>query len=464
MIVMKFGGTSVGAVAQIEGAAKIVYSTRDSAPIVVLSAMSGVTDALLSAGEAAVTGQVRARDDKLWEIRSKHDHAISQLFTDRAAAVEVQESQRVLWEEIQKVFTGVSLLREMSQRSRDLISSFGERLLVPIFARHLSGLGMESEAVDARDLIVTSEEPNFVLVDFEETRKRCQKLTKMVKSGVTPIVTGFICSTPDGVTTTLGRGGSDYSASILGACVKASEIQIWTDVDGVMTADPRIVKDASVIGRVSYKEAAEMSYFGAKVLHPKTIMPAVDENIPVRILNTFAPEKPGTVIGAEATVHHFGVKTVTSITGLMLISVEGRGMIGVPGVAGRVFTTTAQNRINVLMFSQGSSEQHISFVVTRQDGDATVKALRREFQSEIEQRRIDRISGISEIAIIALVGEGIKGVPGVAARAFGVLGEAGVNMLMIAQGSSELNLSMVVREKDAHRAVQLIHGAFELNK
>jgi aspartate kinase len=286
----------------------------------------------------------------------------------------------------------------------------------------------------------------------------------MTKSGVVPVVTGFICSTPAGISTTLGRGGSDYSASIIGSCVKAEEIQIWTDVNGVMTADPRIVPEARVLDRVSYKEAAEMSYFGAKVLHPQTIMPAVDENIPIRIKNTFAPEAPGTLISAETPSRQFNVKTVTSITGMTLVSVEGRGMIGVPGVAGRVFTTTARHRISAMMFSQGSSEQHISLVVSRNDGEQTVKALKREFEGEIERRRIDRVASISEIAIIALVGEGIKGVPGVAARAFGVLGAAAINIMMIAQGSSELNLSIVVREKDAPKALQLIHEAFELSK
>jgi len=462
MVVVKFGGTSVGAVPQIDRAARIIESMRDSKPVVILSAMGGVTDLLLQAGEAAVSGQVQARDDKLWEIRSRHDQAINELFKDRSVAVALQDIERALWEEIQKVFTGVSLLREMSARSRDLISSFGERLIVPIFSRYLMQLGVEAEPLDARELIITSEESEFLLVDFDETRKRCQKLTKMSKSNVIPVVTGFICSTPAGVTTTLGRGGSDYSASIVGACINADEIQIWTDVNGVMTADPRIVSDARVLDRVSYKEAAEMSYFGAKVLHPKTIMPAVDENIPIRIKNTFAPDMPGTLISSETPAHQFGVKTVASITSLMLVSVEGRGMIGVPGVAGRVFTTTARNRISVLMFSQGSSEQHISIVVSKQDGENTVKALRREFESEIERRRIDRVAAISDIAIIALVGEGIKGVPGVAARAFGVLGSANINIQMIAQGSSELNLSIVVRQKDAPRAVQLIHEAFEL--
>ncbi len=464
MVVVKFGGTSVGAVPQIDQAARIVHSMRDSKPIVVVSAMGGVTDALLQAGDAAVTGQTQQRDDKLWEIRSRHDRAINELFKNRSVVHELQDTHRALWEEIQKVFTGVSLLREMSARSRDLISSFGERLIVPIFARYLRELGMETEPLDAREIIITSEDSEFLLVDFDETRKRCQRLSKIAKSGVVPVVTGFICSTPAGITTTLGRGGSDYSASIIGSSIRANEIQIWTDVNGVMTADPRIVPDARVLDRVSYKEAAEMSYFGAKVLHPQTIMPAVDENIPIRIKNTFAPDVPGTLISAETPLHQYSVKTVTSITGMTLVSVEGRGMIGVPGVAGRVFTATARNRISVLMFSQGSSEQHISLVVKRDDGDATLKALRREFEQEIERRRIDRITSISDIAIIALVGEGIKGAPGVAARAFGVLGSANINILMIAQGSSELNLSIVARQKDAPRAVQLIHEAFELNK
>src|SRR5215471_8944443 len=464
MIVVKFGGTSVGGASPIEQAARIVHSIRDREPIVVVSAMGGITDALLHAGEAAVTGQSRLRDDKLWDIRSRHDQAINQLFQDRSVAVALPETERILWEEIQKVFTGVTLLREMSTRSRDLMCSFGERLIVPIFAQYLRHLGMEAEPIDAREIIITSEEADFLRVDFDETKKRCQKLTKLSKSNVVPVITGFICSTPAGISTTLGRGGSDYSASIIGSCIKADEIQIWTDVNGVMTADPRIVPEARVLDRVSYKEAAEMSYFGAKVLHPQTIMPAVDENILIRIKNTFAPEAPGTLISAETPSRQFNVKTVTSITGMTLVSVEGRGMIGVPGVAGRVFTTTARHRISAMMFSQGSSEQHISLVVSRNDGEQTVKALKREFEGEIERRRIDRVASITEIAIIALVGEGIKGVPGVAARAFGVLGAAAINIMMIAQGSSELNLSIVVREKDAPKALQLIHEAFELSK
>ena len=214
MVVIKFGGTSVGAVPQIDQAARIVQSMRESRPVVVVSAMGGVTDALLQAGEAAVAGQTQQRDDKLWEIRSRHDRAINELFKNRSVVHELQDTHRAIWEEIQKVFTGVSLLREMSSRSRDLISSFGERLIVPIFARYMREMGFEAEPIDAREIIVTSEDSEFLLVDFEETRKRCQKLSKMAKSGVVPVVTGFICATPAGITTTLAaKAGPRIDAS-----------------------------------------------------------------------------------------------------------------------------------------------------------------------------------------------------------------------------------------------------------
>jgi len=462
MLVMKFGGTSVGGPQRIEAAAQIVESARSSTPIVILSAMGGVTDLLLEAGSAAVAGRTRDREDKLWEIRSRHDRAINELFLDRRVAAEVHEILRPLWEELQKVLTGISLLREMSTRSRDLIGSFGERLIVPIFTRYLQTRGTSAEAIDARDLIISSDEADFMLVDFAETRRRCTRIAEMANAGTIPVITGFICATADGVTQTLGRGSSDYSATIVGSCLAAHEIQIWTDVDGVMTADPRIVSDARVIETISYREAAEMSYFGAKVLHPKTIIPAVDENIPIRIKNSFNPSFPGTLISSETPVRDLAVKTVTSIIGLTLLSIEGRGILGLPEVAGRLFTTTGSNRINVLMFSQGSSEQHISLVVSKQDGEVALKALHREFQHEIEKRRIDRIASLPDIAIIALVGEGMKGVPEVAARAFEVLSRRGVQILMIVKGSSELNLSFAVSQKDAAEAVRLLHQAFEL--
>ena len=459
---MKFGGTSLGSADRIRDAARVVASSCESAPIVVLSAMGGVTDLLLDAGEKAIRGADPEVAETLTSLRTRHESVVSVLIEDAGKASDLLSDLEPLWEEMQKVLTGVLLLRELSTRSRDLVGSFGERLIVPIFAAYLNQIDVQAEAVDARRLIVTKDEADFALVDFDETKLRCREVVELVGRGVVPIVTGFICATPEGITTTLGRGGSDYSASVVGYSVNADEIQIWTDVDGVMTADPRIVSSARVLRQISYKEAAEMSYFGAKVLHPKTIMPAADLGIPIHIKNTFDPEQEGTLITTESPKIHQGVKTVSSITGVTLVSIEGRGMIGVPGTAQRAFGAIASRRINVLMFSQGSSEQHISLVVSRQDGDNTVRALRREFEPEIEKRQVDRIVDISDIAIIALVGEGMKSIPGIAARTFGVIGDTEMNILMIAQGSSELNLSLVVAQSDAPTAVRLIHDAFEL--
>ena len=460
MIVMKFGGTSVGSPERIRTAASVVTDAKESDPIVILSAMAGVTDKLIDAGDKAIRGGGAGVARSVSSIREMHDAVISELIRDAGAREILQSELEPIWEEMQKVFTGVLLLRELSVRSRDLIASFGERLIVLIFAAYLNQEGVAATPMDARRIVMTKEEADFALVDFAQTKKQCEAVVEAVQDGAVPIVTGFICATPEGITTTLGRGGSDYSASVIGHSIRAEEIQIWTDVDGVMTADPRIVSTAQVLSQISYKEAAEMSYFGAKVLHPKTIMPAADLDIPIRIKNAFDPDKPGTRITRESPEAHQGVKTVASIPGVTLVSIEGRGMIGVPGTAERAFRAIAEQQINVLMFSQGSSEQHISMVVNRQDGGATVRALRREFRPEIEKRQVDRIADISDIAIIALVGEGMKSIPGIAARAFGVLG--GIKILMIAQGSSELNLSFVVEQKDAAAAVGLIHEAFEL--
>ncbi len=464
MIVMKFGGSSVGSVESIRAAASVVSKALNAQPVVILSAMGGVTDRLVRTGDKAIRGLGSDVAEDVSALRETHDHAVSELITAPDRRTAVMAELEPLWEEIQNVFTGVLLLRERSTRSHDLISSFEERLVVPIFSAFLQQEGVRAEAFDARGLVVTKEEADFAQVDFVETKKKCQALINPLRAGSVPVVTGFICATPEGITTTLGRGGSDYSASVLGFALDADEIQIWTDVDGVMTADPRIVPGARVLSQISYKEAAEMSYFGAKVLHPKTIMPAADLGIPIRIKNTFDQSKAGTLVSKESPENHQGVKTVASITGVSLVSVAGRGMIGVPGTAQRVFGSIAQKKINVLMFSQGSSEQHISMVVTRAEGKRTVRALEREFRVEIEKRQVEDITAISDIAIIALVGEGMKSIRGIAARAFGVLGEADMNILMIAQGSSELNLSFVVEGKDAPRAVRLIHDGFDLGR
>jgi aspartokinase/homoserine dehydrogenase 1 len=273
-------------------------------------------------------------------------------------------------------------------------------------------------------------------------------------------VTGFVASTEDGITTTIGRSGSDYTGSIIGSAVNSKEIWIWTDVDGVMTADPRNVKGAQVLSEISYREAAEMSYFGAKVIHPKTMVPAIEKKIPIRIKNTFNPEHPGTLISAEPDHGGTSAKTVTSIDNLAIIAIEGNGMIGVPGVSARIFSALARAQVNVMMISQASSEHNVCIIVPRKDCTQGMKVLRDEFSIDIAKRIIDDITVKEPVSIVAVVGEGMIGSKGIAGKTFAAVAQADVNIIAIAQGSSELNISFVVEQADAKKAVQSVHDAF----
>jgi aspartate kinase len=286
----------------------------------------------------------------------------------------------------------------------------------------------------------------------------------LLQSGVVPVVTGFIGATVEGVPTTLGRGGSDYSGAIIGAALHADEIQIWTDVNGVMTADPRIVPNARSLHQLSYEEVAELAYYGAKVLHPKTVTPAIEKKIPVRVLNTFEPSHPGTLIVEKTQAEARGtVKAITAIRAMNLITIAGRGMMGVPGIAARTFGAVARTGANVLMISQSSSEQSICFVVPESSAGEVIAALREEFRRELERHYIDAIHGMSHINIVAVVGSGMRGTPGLAARVFTAVSQAGINVIAIAQGSSEANISLVVIDADVTPALRAIHDIFELH-
>jgi bifunctional aspartokinase / homoserine dehydrogenase 1 len=298
-------------------------------------------------------------------------------------------------------------------------------------------------------------------VTNENVRKT---ILPMVERNVVPVVTGFIGSTEDGLTTTLGRSGSDFTGSIIGAAIDSSEIWIWTDVDGVMTADPRHVKGAVVLPQISYREAAEMSYFGAKVIHPKTMMPAIEKNIAIRIKNTFNPTHPGTLICRTTDSAERVVKNVTSIDNLSLVSIEGNGMVGVPGISARIFSALARVRVNVMMISQASSEHNVCFVVPQKDCGKAVKELQNEFEIDMAKKIVDDIIVHDKVSIVAVVGEGMRGMRGVAGKTFSAVANADVNIVAIAQGSSELNISLVVEQPEVYKAVQAIHDAFQLNK
>src|SRR6202008_1828799 len=295
------------------------------------------------------------------------------------------------------------------------------------------------------------------------TREKSQKrIGPLLEKGIVPVVTGFIGATSDGLLTTLGRGGSDYSATILGAALDAEEIIIWTDVEGVLTADPRLVSEARTIPEISYREAGELAYFGARVLHPKTLRPVLPASIPVWIRNSFAPERAGTKISQQGRSIGGGVKALTAIRDVALISVGGPGIVGVPDVVGRTFSTTAELRANVLLISQSSSQNDICFIVAAADAQRTVEALRREFAQDLSHEVVEHITVDPKIAIVAVVGENMRGTPGVAGRTFNALGREGVNIIAIAQGSSEANISFVVEDGAMKQALLATHREFDL--
>jgi len=322
---------------------------------------------------------------------------------------------------------------------------------------------LDSAVVESTDVIVTDDDYLQAEPLMPEVRERSAVVMKpFLLDGVTPVVTGFIGATADGVLTTLGRGGSDYSATTLGAALDASEIIIWTDVDGVLTADPRLVPEARLLREISYNEAAELAYFGAKVLHPKTLRPVVEAGIPVWIRNSFAPQKIGTRITTEGHATEHGVRAITAIPNVSMITVGGRGIVGVIGVAAKTFQAVASVRANVLLISQSSSENDICLVVDSADAPQTLKALRSAFAADLKHHDVEHITVDPNIAIVAVVGEKMRGTPGIAGRTFSVLGRRGINIIAIAQGSSEYNVSFVVEAGAMSDAVRAVHGEFDL--
>ncbi|PYS81292.1 MAG: aspartate kinase [Acidobacteria bacterium] len=466
MRVMKFGGTSVGDATRIRGAAKIVAdAARHGGVVAVVSAMSGVTNRLVEAALASAEGCGRAGVELRESLRAQHAAAIEALISDEAERARLTADVEQIAGDAATLCRGTAMLRELTPRALDAISSVGERLSARLMAGALKELGLRSVAVEATEVIVTDDEHGQAEPLMDETRERATKrLLPLLAEGVVPVVTGFIGASRGGTLTTLGRGGSDYSATILGAALEAAEIIIWTDVDGVLTADPRLVSDARTINDISYAEAAELAYFGAKVLHPKTLRPVADAAIPVWIRNSFEPEKGGTKITPAGHPSLSGVKAITAISDVSLITVGGRGIVDVPGVAAKTFTAAASVRANVLMISQASSQNDICFIVNAGDAARTVEALRRAFASDLAHHQVEHINVDSGVAVVAAVGERMRGTPGIAGRLFSALGRRGVNIVAIAQGSSEYNVSFVVAAGAMRDAVTAIHHEFNLHR
>jgi aspartate kinase len=425
--------------------------------------MSGVTNRLIEAAQRAGSGEKDQGTAVLEALRKQHEVALISLVGKEDARKTIEEEMEEVLAEGSRLFDGTALLRELTPRTLDAISSLGERLSAPLVAGAVRELGLQSEAVDATEVIITDGFHGGAEPLMDRTREECEvRLRPLLEKGIVPVVTGFIGASTEGKLTTLGRGGSDYSATILGAAMDADEVIIWTDVDGVLTADPRLVPEARTIPVISYREAAELAFFGAKVLHPKTLKPVMQAAIPVWIRNSFAPERPGTLITPEGRSTGGGVKALTAIQDVALISVGGPGIVGLPDVVGRTFSTTAEVRANVLLISQSSSQNDICFIVSAADAPRTVDALRREFAQDLAHEKVEHITVDTNIAIVAVVGENMRGTPGVAGKTFNALGRENVNLIAIAQGSSESNISFVVEEKAMKTALITTHREFGL--
>jgi len=462
---MKFGGTSVGDANCIARAAAIVKSTAAQRPVVaVVSAMSGVTNRLVSAAHSAEQGE-QDISKLIDDLHTQHIVALEALTKNASSRTETSAAIREVLAELERLLRGTAMLRELTPRALDAISGIGERLSAPLVSAAVNELGVKAAAISATELIVTDPHHGRAEPLMGPTRNRAaSKLKPLLDQKVVPIVTGFIAATPEGVQTTLGRGGSDYSATILGAALDAAETVIWTDVDGVKTADPRLVPEAQTIPEISYNEAAELAYFGAKVLHPNTLRPVTAAGVPVWIRNSFKPENPGTKITARGESSGGGVKALTAIKDVTMITVGGPGIVGLTDVLARSFAATAATRTNVFLVSQSSSQNDICFVIATADEKRALAALREAFAPEIAEQTVEHVNTNPDVAIVAAVGENMKGIPGVAGRIFTALGRENVNIMAIAQGSSEYNISLVVEKSAMQRALTSLHHEFRLSE
>ncbi len=457
-LVMKFGGTSVGSAAAIRSLIEIVRAARrDWAGVaVVVSAMSGVTDALLHAAQAAEQGETELPRATAVKLREKHHAALLEL---APGAAEVAAAIDAALDEFTALCHAIRVLGEASPRALDAIASLGERLSAPLVAAALTQAGIAARAVDSAEVVVTDSVHQSATPDMEATQARAEAVVvPLLAAGTVPVITGFIGATRAGVVTTLGRGGSDFSAAIFGVALRAGAVWIWTDVPGVMTADPRVVREARTLPELTFREVSELAFFGAKVLHPKTIRPVVERGIALWVKNTFQPEHPGTRIVPDNGAAQGAIRAVTAFRGQCIITLEGRGMLGIPGIAARTFAAVARTKTSVSMISQASSEQSICFVVPRAAAETVVHALEDEFRLELARHDIDSITASHECAVVTVVGAGMRHTPGIAGRVFGALGAAGVNVVVIAQGSSECSISLTVEAAQADAAVKAIHG------
>ncbi len=458
MQVLKFGGSSVATAENINKVTTVIQKAITYNPtIVVVSALGGVTDALLSCGHHAAEGNSSYKQT-LRQLTQRHIDLIKALLpiTNQSSVLSFVMQR---FHEVEDICNGIFTLNEFSDKSKDRLLSFGELLSSQILSQFLQSIQIPNVWKDARELIKTDSQFTKAAVDHTATQQQIQQFFSGITDNLV-IVPGFVASDHQGNTTTLGRGGSDYTAAILGASLKANVVEIWTDVSGMMTADPRLVNNARPVASLSYQEAMELSHFGAKVIYPPTILPLMHQNIPVWIKNTFAPEDPGTLIQSEVKDGVNIIRGITSINKITLLSLEGSGMVGIPGISRRLFEALSSHGINVILITQASSEHSICVGIDESNAAAAKKAVDAAFAQEIESGKIAPLIVEKDMAVVAVVGDNMKNHVGVSGKMFGVLGRNGVNIRAIAQGSSEKNISAVIAVQDVKKAVNVLHEEF----
>ena len=461
MKVMKFGGTSVGSVKSILSLKKIVEAEARTQPvIVVVSALDGITDKLIATSQMAKQGDEHYREEFDAMVK-RHHQMIDTIITDDKKRVDLFNNVDQLFDQLKSIFYGVYLIHDLSRKTEDTIVSYGERLSSHIVAAMVkNGIRM-----NARDFIRTEKKQGKHVIDADLTTQLVKETFKELNNNQIYVVPGFVARDRDShETTNLGRGGSDYTASIIAAVLNAEVLEIWTDVDGFMTADPKVIKSAYTINELSYVEAMELCNFGAKVIYPPTIYPVCVKNIPIKVKNTFNPEHPGTLIKAKIEDDNKPIKGISSIKGTSLITVTGLSMVGVIGVNRRIFTTLANKGISVFMVSQASSENSTSIGVRDEDAAAAAEVLNAEFAKEIETGAMFPMQVESGLATIAIVGENMKQTPGIAGKLFGTLGRSGISVIACAQGASETNISFVVDGKFLRKSLNVLHDSFFLSE
>jgi aspartate kinase len=465
-IVMKFGGTSVATGENIRRVATLVANSakQGNGIIVVVSALDGTTDELCEAAEQAQKGNEAYICKFKKKLLESHSAAAMKAIKNKRIQKEIQQIIQKTIDGLEKVLTGISYVGELTPKSRDYVLSFGERLSAPIVWGCLRDLKLETQWFTGKEAgIVTDsdfgEASPLMNVTMHQLKER---IGPLLEKHVVPVVTGYIAATQDGVVTTLGRGGSDFTATLLGAALTVDEVWIWTDVDGMMTVDPKIIPSAKMLSVLSYQEAAEMAIFGAKAMHPRALEPLMRENIPARIRNVFNPKNSGTLIANTQTAETTDVvKAIALIKNVAMINISGAGMVGAPGSYAKIFDVLGKNCINIMMISTAVSEANISLIIRR---NLLGRALSTLEIALLGRGLVGEVTAEDDVCVIAAMGANMKGTLGVASRIFTAMAQKGINIRMIAQGSSELNISFVVKEKDGIAAVRAIHDEFKLDK